>query len=200
MKKQSGPDHASPWVLDVRPLGRRPGSYQPVKLQLPVDPPIGNDVIRVPAGAELALDIRLESVTEGVLVSGEVTGTAVGECSRCLIDLEQDVAVTLRELFAYPGSATDETTEQDELPRVQDDLIELEPLVRDEIVLALPQVPLCRPECAGLCPGCGERFDDLEQGHIHEILDARWAALAEKFGTAGPAESSSGAPQERPDH
>lgn len=199
MKKHSGPDHASPWVIDVRPLGRRPGNHKPMQLQVPVGTPIGNDVIRVPTGAELDLDLRLESVTEGVLVSGEAFGTAVGECSRCLVALEQDVAITLRELFVYPGSTTDETTEEDELPRVQDDLLELEPLVRDEIVLALPQVPLCRPECPGLCPGCGERFDDLEQGHIHEILDPRWAALAEKFGTAGPAESTSGSPQEGSD-
>jgi len=181
------PDHRSSWVLDTRPLGRRPGSYRPVRLQAVVGVPIGLEVIAVPAGHEVDLDLRLESVSEGVLVSGEASAQAVGECARCLIDLSEPVQVTVRELFAYPGSTTDETTDVDELPRVINDLIDLEPLVRDELTLALPLAPLCRPDCAGLCPECGERFAELEPGHSHEILDPRWAALAEEFGTADTA-------------
>lgn len=185
------PDHTSPWVLDIRPLGRRPGSLKAMSFDVPVDDPIGLEVIAVPAGHELELDIRLESVTEGVLVSGDVDGEAVGECARCLIEVSQPVSARLRELYAYPGSATDETTDTDELPRVVDDLIDLQPLIRDEITLALPLVPLCTPDCAGLCPDCGERFAELEPGHSHEILDPRWAALAEKFGTASSADAVS---------
>jgi uncharacterized protein len=157
----------------------------------PVDEPIGLDGLAVPAGHEVELDIRLESVTEGVLVSGTVYADAVGECARCLTEVTQPVEANLRELYAYPGSATDETTDTDELPRVIDDLIDLLPLVRDEITLALPLVPLCRPDCQGLCPECGERFADLEQGHSHEILDPRWAALAEKFGSASSSDAAS---------
>lgn len=155
----------------------------PVTVAVPVQEAIGIEVILVPAGAELDLDLRMESVTEGVLISGIVTGTAHGQCARCLTDLELPVQTSLRELFVYPGSTTDATTDVDELPRISDDLLDLLPLVRDEIVLALPLAPLCRPDCAGLCPDCGERFDDLEQGHSHEILDPRWAALSERFGS-----------------
>ena len=129
----------------------------------------------------LDLDLRLESVVEGVLVSGTAAAIAVGQCSRCLVDLTEPVIALLRELYAYPDSTTAATTDEDELPRLIDDLVDLEPLVRDEVVLALPMAPLCRPDCPGLCSVCGERFDDLEPGHSHEILDPRWAALREKF-------------------
>jgi len=180
------PHHASPWVLDTRPLGRRPGSMKQYHLSAPVDVPMGIEVLAVPTGAEITMDIRLESVSEGVLVSGSATGTALGECARCLTDIEVPVSAELRELYAYPESTTAATTDDDEIPRLVDDLIDLEPLVRDEIVLTMPLAPLCRPDCRGLCAGCGERFDDLEPGHSHEILDPRWADLAAKFGVPGP--------------
>lgn len=180
------PHHASPWVLDTRPLGRRPGSMKQYHLSAPVDVPMGIEVLAIPTGAEVTMDIRLESVSEGVLVSGVARGTALGECARCLTDIEVPVQAELRELYAYPDSTTAATTDDDEVPRLVDDLIDLEPLVRDEIVLTMPLAPLCRPDCAGLCAECGERFDDLEPGHSHEILDPRWADLAAKFGVPGP--------------
>jgi len=177
-------DHASPWVLDTRKLGRRPGAAQRLQVTVPTTEPIGLDMIAVPAGGEVDLNLQLESVTEGIWVSGTASGQAEGQCSRCLTDLSQPVRAALRDLYVYPGSTTDQTTHDDELPRVDGDLIDLLPLVRDEIVLALPLAPVCRPDCQGLCPECGERLDDLEPGHRHEILDARWADLRDRFGAA----------------
>ncbi len=181
--------HSSLWVLDTRTLGRRPGSYQPVQLSVPVTTPIGIQVLAVPAGHDVELKLRLESVSEGVLVSGGASAVAVGECSRCLIPLTTPVRAGIRELYVYPGSTTDETTAEDELPRVVDDLIDLEPLVTDELTLTLPLAPLCHPDCPGLCSECGERLAELEHPHAHEILDPRWAALAEKFSSAAAAQS-----------
>jgi uncharacterized protein len=90
--------------------------------------------------------------------------------------------VDLTELFAYPHRATEETTDEDEIPRLIDDRIDLEPVVRDAVVLALPQVPLCSPDCAGLCPECGVKWAEVGPDHGHEKIDARWAALHERFG------------------
>jgi len=188
------PNHASPWVLDTRSLGRRPGSMKSYRFSALVGHPMGIEVIAIPTGGEVELDLRLESVAEGVLVSGTAAGTAVGECARCLIDIELPVVAHLRELFAYPESATAATTEDDEIPRLVDELIDLEPLVRDELVLELPIAPLCRPDCPGLCSECGERLDDLEPGHSHEILDPRWADLAAKFGVSGGSSAMNGRP------
>ena len=186
------PNHASPWVLDTRSLGRRPGSMKQYHLSAPVGLPMGIEVLAVPSGAEISIDVRLESVAEGVLVSGVAAGVAVGECARCLTAIDVPVSAELRELYAYPDSTTAATTDDDEIPRLFDDLLDLEPLVRDEIVLNMPLAPLCRPDCSGLCVDCGERFDDLEPGHSHEILDPRWADLAAKFGVPGPAGKRSG--------
>lgn len=178
------PDPKSPWVFDTRELGRSPGSMRSYARTVPApDEParLGLETIAVPPGEPVQLDVRLESVTEGVYVSGTVTADLVGECSRCLDELTDDVVVEIAELFAYPDSVTDETTDSDELPRVIDDLVDVEQTVRDAVVLALPLAPLCRPDCPGLCPDCGEKWADLPADHGHETLDPRWAALRERL-------------------
>lgn len=150
---------------------------------MPVTRALGvEDVIAVPSGGEVVIDVLLESVVEGVLVSGTATATVVGECSRCLDPLTREVEVGLTELFAYPDSTTEATTDPDEISRLVNDLIDLEPVVRDAMFLALPSVPLCAPECPGLCPDCGAKWADLGPEHQHETIDPRWAALTERFG------------------
>jgi uncharacterized protein len=145
---------------------------------------LGQTLIGVPEGAGLSLDLRLESVTEGVLVSGAVTAPTEGECARCLRPISDRLAVSFQELFAYPDSTTDATTEQDEVGRLRGDLIDLEPTVRDAVVLALPTSPLCRDDCPGLCPECGAHWDDLPADHHHAgPVDPRWAALDKLIST-----------------
>jgi uncharacterized protein len=171
-------DPRSPYVFDVRPLGRRPGSMREQRRRPPAPAGLGSDLIGVPEGAPLAVDVRLESVTEGVLVTGTVTAPLAGECARCLDPITDELVVDLVELFAYPNSATDETSGADEVPRSEADHIDIEPVVRDLVVTALPWTPLCRPDCAGLCPTCGRRLDEVPAEHGHESIDPRWAALA----------------------
>jgi uncharacterized protein len=177
-KGASRPDPRNPLVLDTRDLGRAPGSMRELQRRLPAPAGLGLDIVWVPQGAPLVLDLRMESVTEGVLVSGTVTAPITGECVRCLDEISADFSAEFVELYAYPDSATDETADQDEVHRIEDDLIDLESVVRDVVVLGLPVSPLCRPDCAGLCPDCGQRLDDLPAGHTHELIDPRWAALA----------------------
>ena len=176
--KTAHPHHASPWVVDTRSVGRRPGTLKALQRIIEVSTPIGLPVISVPAGAPVELSLRLESVAEGILVSGTASGVAAGECARCLTDVHLPVTAELQDLYAYPDSTTAQTTDPDEIPRLVDDLLDLEPLVTDEMVLALPMVPLCRPDCAGLCPDCGRRRDELPADHSHERIVPRWAALA----------------------
>ena len=143
---------------------------------------LGNDVIGVSAGADLVLELRLEAVQEGVLVSGPVSARATGECVRCLEPLQRDLAVELQDLFVYAdarhlGGEHDET----ELATLEgDDLIDLEPTLRDAVVLALPLQPVCRDDCPGLCPRCGARLAD-DPAHQHDDVDSRWAALQSMF-------------------
>lgn len=152
------------------------------RIPAPAEPAhLGLETIAVATGELIELDVQLESVTEGVYVSGTVYAPLSGECARCLDALTDDVDVELSELFAYPDSVTDETTDADELPRVVDEMIDVEQIVRDAVVLALPLAPLCRADCPGLCPDCGEKWADLAPDHGHETLDPRWVALKERL-------------------
>lgn len=176
-------DKRNPWVVDTRELGRRAGLSRQVRRTVELTSPLGvPDVIVVPVGAEVELDLLLESVVEGVLVTGTAEAPTTGTCSRCLDPIGGSVEIELTELFAYPDSTTEATTDEDEVGRLVDDRIDLEPIVRDAVVLALPQVPLCDEQCRGLCPECGGKWADLEPGHGHETIDPRWAALVERFG------------------
>ena len=176
-------DPRSPYVLDTRELGRRPGSMRRVSRSVPAPAHLGVDVLGVPEGSALELDLRLESVVEGVLVSGTVTTTVTGECVRCLDPVSRHLEVDVQELWTHqgrdtgrPAPAGEETEETDELPRLDGDLLDLEPVLRDAVVLALPLQPLCRDDCPGLCSECGARLAD-DPGHQHDTVDPRWAAL-----------------------
>ncbi|MFI6289745.1 YceD family protein [Streptomyces sp. NPDC051018] len=173
-------------MFDTHELGRRPGALQRLSRSVPAPKDLGVDgVIGVPDGATVELDLRLESVMEGVLVTGTARASAEGECVRCLEPLRLDVAADFQEMFTYPdaddrgrGSAAepgDDAGDEDILS-LEDGLFDLEPVLRDAVVLALPMQPVCREDCAGLCAQCGIRLDD-DPDHHHEAVDIRWAAL-----------------------
>lgn len=178
------PTAAGPWVIGTRELGRRPGAMCTVQRRVPAPGPedrIGLDVLAIPQGAPIEIDLRMESVTEGVYVSGTVQAPLTGECARCLDEFSDRLEVEVVELFAYPDSVTDETTDADELPRVVGDQLDLEQTVRDAIVLALPLAPLCRPDCPGLDPDSGQRRAGPGSDDGRDTLDPRWAALRERL-------------------
>jgi len=169
----------NPLVISVARLGRRPGSMTEFRETVPSPARIGLDLEAIEAGAPLDLDLRLESVAEGVLVTGTVRAPTVGQCARCLEPFTADVSIHLTELFAYPDSATEATTEEDEVGHVVDDAVDLEQPIIDAVGLELPLSPLCRPDCAGLCPQCGVVLATAEPDHHHDVIDPRWAKLAD---------------------
>jgi uncharacterized protein len=146
-----------------------------VSLAVPAPKDMGTEVIGIPEGTELELKLRLEAVMEGVLVSGTVSGVAVGECIRCLEEVRLELDAPIAELFSYPENRVAEDQDE-ERHEVEDDLINLEPVLRDAVVLALPFQPVCREDCPGLCSECGALLAD-DPGHHHESADPRWAAL-----------------------
>jgi uncharacterized protein len=166
-------DPRAPLVLDTRELGRRPGAMRRVRRTVPAPDGWALELVRVPAGSDVHLDVRLESVMDGVLVSGTARATIAAECGRCLDPVNDELEVDLQELFAYdPAAAQDE-----ELPACVGDFVDLEPTLRDAVVLSLPVNPVCDPDCAGLCVECGEHLADLPEDHTHDQIDPRWAAL-----------------------
>ncbi len=152
-----------------------------VRETVPSPSRVGVELMAIDEGAPLDLDLRLESVSEGVLVTGTVSAPTTGECARCLTPITGHVEIDLTELFAYPDSATEATTEADEVGHVgssgQRDTIDLEQPIIDAVGMALPFSPLCGPDCEGLCPDCGIPMATAEPGHHHEKIDPRWAKL-----------------------
>jgi len=149
-----------------------------VSRTVPAPADLGIEVLSVPEGAPVELDLRLEAVMEGVLVTGTASAVLEGECARCLEPIRDELEVRFQELFVYDDIRDSaEAEEDDEVSMLQDDLVDLEPLLRDAVVLALPFQPLCQDDCPGLCPECGVRLAD-EPDHEHEApIDPRWAAL-----------------------
>ncbi|MGN0064934.1 MAG: YceD family protein [Nocardioides sp.] len=176
-------DPRAPLVLDTRELGRRPGSQREEVITVPAPAELGIEVLHVPEGAPVEIDLRLEAVVEGVLVTGTVQAGLEGECVRCLEPIDDDVVAKFQELYVYEDQHDkavehDDHDLDDETNRLEDDLLDLEPLLRDAVVLALPFQPLCQEDCEGLCAECGTRLLD-EPGHTHDApIDPRWAGLA----------------------
>ena len=163
-------------MLDTRELGRRPGSQRQVTLTVPAPADLGIEVLSVPEGSSVELDLRLEAVMEGVLVTGSATAVLEGECARCLEPISDQSEFTFQELYVY--SDQDYSDEDDgAVSKLEKDLLDLEPLLRDAVVLALPFQPLCMDDCPGLCVECGARLAD-DPDHAHEEpIDPRWAGL-----------------------
>ncbi|MGC9536475.1 YceD family protein [Streptomyces sp. UG1] len=181
-------DHRNPLVFDTHELGRRPGALQRLTREVDAPKDFGiQGVVGVPEGAPVELELRLESVMEGVLVTGTARAQAEGECVRCLEPLQLDVEADFQEMFSYPDADDrgrhhhgaepgDDAEEDEDRLFLEDGLFDLEPVLRDAVVLALPMQPVCREDCPGLCAECGARLAD-DPDHHHDAVDIRWAAL-----------------------
>jgi uncharacterized protein len=191
----------------MRSLGRQPGSARTQKLTAPAPADLRLELIGVPEGAAVELDLRFEAVAEGVLVTGSATAPLAGECARCLAPVASTVTASFTELYLYapgrpqgpPGSGQardgrhhhdryDEHEEQDDEERhLAGDLLDLEPAFRDAVVLALPMSPRCRDDCPGLCVQCGVPLADAGPGHRHDAPpDPRWDGLKQFDDQAAP--------------
>ena len=177
--------------LNTHEVPRRAGEMKEYQLDLLVPESVGVPLIAVPLGDVIEVDARLEAVAEGILLSAEIFATAKGECIRCLDPVEVEIDRKIQELYLYEEDAPkkgsrikrDQPVDVDDV-EVEDILyldgviMDLEPPIRDAIVLELPVNPLCDPECLGLCPDCGQKWEVLPQDHAHEVIDARWSGLA----------------------
>jgi len=177
-------DPRGPLVFDTRTLPRRPGEVRTEIRTVPAPADLRVGMAGVPEGSDLRLDVTLESVTEGVLVTAKVAAQVTGECARCLEPVAQTVEVRCQELFSYEQGAGDEDEDGYSL---DGDLLDLGPVLRDALVLALPLTPLCRQDCPGLCVECGALLAQAGPEHGHErAIDPRWAGLRQRMTQAEP--------------
>ena len=158
-------------TVDVRDLLGHPGSSRTVRVEDPV-PDLRIELAAVPEEKPVEGRFLLESVVEGILVTGTVAGRMSLSCARCLRPFDSAFEVEVRELFsadAPPGG--------DEYPLQPEGAVDVEPMVRDAVMLALPFSPLCRPDCLGLCERCGGDRNTGECACPEAVTDPRWAAL-----------------------
>ncbi|MDN5703830.1 MAG: DUF177 domain-containing protein [Yaniella sp.] len=175
---QSGvtlPDEKKPWVVAVTELIDTPGASEELQVTWPAPAELAVPLLGVEKGSAMQVDVRLDSVHEGILVSGTVDGTLTGQCSRCLDPISQAVTIDIQELFQFEF---DPMVDEDEQHMVEHGFVNVEPIMRDALVSSLPFQPTCSPDCEGLCDQCGVRLEEAGPDHYHEQLDPRWAALA----------------------
>jgi len=177
--------------LNTYELPRRAGEMKEYELDIVVQEKFGVDLISVQTGEIIEVDARLESVTEGILLSADVYAVALGECIRCLDPVEIVIERKIQELYNYEPTnergrkkrrnTTEDLTSEDldvaDEFMMEGDILDLEAPVRDAIVLSLPTNPVCSQDCLGLCPDCGGKWAELPEDHAHEVVDARWASL-----------------------
>lgn len=178
-------DNASSWDLrfDVADLVGRPGSHRRVETAVQAGAPDQHGpAMQLAAGDQADVTIDLESVVEGIYVHGTVDADLVGECSRCLDPVEQAIRARFDELFLYPNKVR--RGEEQDAVLLEDDQVDLTPLVRDTLAIEADERPLCREDCPGLCPQCGARMED-DPDHEHVVIDDRWAALQGLFSDSG---------------
>lgn len=159
-----------PFAVNVRELAGRPGEMKEQDWTVVLDEKFGEGLMVVPQGTPVTVRARMESVHEGILVSAEIDAHATGVCGRCLDEFSEPLEVEFQELFTF---SSDEDSEFE----VHDDHVDLEPLIRDAVVLSLPFQPVCSPDCAGLDPETGERLTELPDPESARRTDPRWAAL-----------------------
>ena len=166
------------FVFDMRALGRGPGEFRDERRTASAPDGLGSGLVLVPVGGDVALDLRFEAVSEGVLVTGSAVAPLTGECARCLDPVTSTVEVSFQELYRYlPEPDDDEDDGEDRF--LDGDFLDLEPAFRDAVVLALPLSPLCRDDCPGLCAECGAKLADVGPEHGHgDKVDPRWGLLA----------------------
>lgn len=184
-KRSQRLDPRGPFVFDVRSLGSASARSEARTVPAPAD--LGAGLVRVRQGSDLDLDLQFEEVSEGVLVTARVSAELAGECARCLDDFVSRMEVTFQELYSAEGGAGD-----GDGYLLGGDLLDLEPALRDALVLDLPLSPLCSADCAGLCAECGVRLADAEPGHHHASDAGMWAALKGLFPDAAAGAQGAG--------
>ena len=160
--------------LDLRRVRLRSGEQHRDTHEIALEPLTFGGQRYVPVPAEPEADLTISRATTGTLFELRFDARLHGPCHRCLADAVVDRRISARE---YQATSPDD--EELRTPYVAGDQLDLSSWARDALVLALPQQILCRPDCAGLCPFCGEDLNVEPHAHVEETADPRWAALQE---------------------
>ncbi len=193
----------NPFLFNTHDLPRRPGEMREYELTIDSHEELGFEVLSIAADEPIDIDLRIESVAEGILATATVRTEASGECGRCLDAVFYGVDESFQELYEYvedprqarkknkpgkkrPQKNDEEDLDEDLVRQMDGEMIDLDGPIRDAIILNLPINPLCTADCPGLCPDCGIKWIELPEDHAHAPVDIRWAGLESWGGTQPP--------------
>lgn len=157
-------------LINVAELQREPGGTKQVLDEVDA---ADVDAAHPSISGPVAVDVTLESTVGDLLLHGMVAVPWLGVCRRCLEPLARTLVVEVEEQYSEDPAHV-RSGEASPLVRGQ---IDLRDLVRDEVLLAVAAEQVCRPDCAGLCPTCGQNLNDAPCGCADEPVDDRWSAL-----------------------
>ena len=180
----------SQWAVSVAQVASRPGQSKPVDDVFPAPSGIGDDIVGVKEGADVRVVGAFDSIVDGLVFTGRIEAPLTAECTRCLKPINPDWTVPVTAFFPYDAPGTDdgrgngeieiiagEDEAEDVYPLSSDGAFaDMESLLRDTLVEALPLQPLCRDDCLGLCSQCGIDLNE-DPDHHHDVTDIRFAAL-----------------------
>jgi DUF177 domain-containing protein len=161
-------------AIDIRDLTGRPGASREETIVGTIDA-LATELVSVPVDAPVEAALLLESIVEGVLVTGRLAGTWRLRCARCLIEFDGTFDIDVHELFVPHPDEDD-----DDYPLDPEGLLDANQMARDAIGVEMPFSPLCRSDCRGLCPICGGNRN-LGECPGHDEVDPRFAVLSELF-------------------
>ena len=160
----------NPLLVNVAELLRRPGSERVVEVDVPLADLGVVDPTRFASDAEVSVRLRLDALSDGIVVDGVLRTSWIGVCRRCLVDTSGVVESDVHELYQRIVTATDAF-------EIVGEQLDLRPVVRELVLLDAPSTPLCRVDCAGLCPNCGIDRNLETCGCEPPPVDPRWSAL-----------------------
>lgn len=182
-------ENESPWAIAVDLVSSRTGLSKDIDSDYPVPSGIGDEVVHVTEGKPVHLTARIDSLVDGLLLTGTLDAPLSAECTRCLTPLHRTDHINITAFYPYDADPkSHDFTGDVEVIAGEDEggdtyalsaggrFMDIEDVLRDTLVEAMPLQPLCRPDCAGLCPQCGINLNEHPE-HEHTVTDMRWSAL-----------------------
>ncbi len=169
--------------IDVARLLRDTFARERLRLRLLLE--MGEEGLREsPAGSPADVDLVLESSPDGIRVTGTIAGILPLECTRCTEPMDFAFEAEVDEFFTRttlpllsPEGREEAEVPREESYRLEGDELELNEMVNDQVILALPIKRLCREDCRGVCPSCGADLNRGECGCREELTDPRLEKL-----------------------
>ncbi|BDR53510.1 DNA-binding protein [Bombiscardovia nodaiensis] len=182
---------SSPWAVSVAQLAQQAGQSKTIDANFPAPSGIGDEIVGVSEGEPVHVSGSLDSIVDGLILNAHISAPLHAVCTRCLKPLSGPKELDVVAFFPYEmPEEKDEGQGEVEIVAGEEEagdgntyplagsgtLVDLEALLRDNLVESIPLKVLCKPDCKGLCSQCGIDLNE-HPDHHHDIIDGRWSAL-----------------------